>query len=189
MHDPAAATDDMLLAAAARGDEAAFARLLERHGKRALAVATRFLGSASDAEEVVQEAFWRVWSTAGRWRPGEAAFPTWLHRVVVNLCIDRERRAKLRRFFSLEAVPEPAEEAAPADRQVEAAGELAQVMADIRRLPGKQRAALLLAASGEHSNQAIATMLGVSEKAVESLLVRARRSLRSEARRRLGEEQ
>jgi RNA polymerase sigma-70 factor (ECF subfamily) len=60
-------------------------------------------------------------------------------------------------------------------------------MADMRRLPGRQRAALLLAASGEHSNQAIAAMLGVSEKAVESLLVRARRSLRSEARRRLGE--
>jgi RNA polymerase sigma-70 factor (ECF subfamily) len=189
MHDPAAATDDMLLAAAARGDEAAFARLLERHGKRALAVATRFLGSPGDAEEVVQEAFWRAWRAAGRWRAGEAAFPTWLHRVVINLCIDRERRAKLRRFFSLEAVPEPAAEAVPADRSVEAAAELAQVMSDMRRLPGKQRAALLLAASGEHSNQAIAAMLEVSEKAVESLLVRARRSLREAARRRLGEEE
>jgi RNA polymerase sigma-70 factor (ECF subfamily) len=189
MHDPAAATDDMLLAAAARGDEAAFARLVQRHGSRALAVATRFLGSQSEAEDVVQEAFWRAWRAAGRWRPGEAAFPTWLHRVVVNLCIDRDRRMRLRRFFSLEAAPEAEAPAVPVDRQLAAAGELEAVMADMRRLPGRQRAALLLAASGEHSNAAIAAMLEVSEKAVESLLVRARRSLRLEAQRRLGDEQ
>jgi RNA polymerase sigma-70 factor (ECF subfamily) len=188
MHDPAAATDDSLIAAASRGDEAAFARLVQRHSSRALAVATRFLGSPSEAEEVVQEAFWRAWRGAARWRPGEAAFSTWLHRVVINLCIDRERRAKLRRFLSLEAAPEVAEPGASADERLAAVGELRAVLDDIRRLPARQRAAVLLAGSGERSNAGIAAVLGVSEKAVESLLVRARRSLRTSLRERLGED-
>jgi RNA polymerase sigma-70 factor (ECF subfamily) len=188
MHDPAAATDDSLIAAAARGDEVAFARLVQRHSARALAVATRFLASSSEAEEVVQEAFWRAWRAAARWRPGDAAFSTWLHRVVINLCIDRQRRAKLRRFLSLEAAPEPAAPAVAADDRLAASGELSAVLDDIRRLPARQRAAVLLAGSGEHSNAGIAAVLGVSEKAVESLLVRARRTLRMSLRERVGEE-
>lgn len=188
MHDPTAATDDALIAAVARGDEAAFARLVQRHSARALAVATRFLGSANDAEEVVQEAFWRAWNGAARWRPGAAAFSTWLHRVVINLCIDRERRAKLRRFLSLETAPEVAAPVIAVDDRMAASGELRAVLADIRRLPARQRAAVLLAGSGEHSNAGIAAALGVSEKAAESLLVRARRSLRASLRERLGEE-
>ena len=114
------------------------------------------MGSSGEAEEVVQEAFWRAWRNAARWRPGEAAFSTWLHRVVINLCIDRERRARLRRALSLEAAPEPAAPDIAADERLVATDELSAVLADIRRLPARQRAAVLLAGSGEHSNAGIA---------------------------------
>lgn len=187
MHDPAATTDDDLIAAAASGDEAAFARLVRRHADRVHMVALRFLGSAGEAEDVAQEAFWRAWRAAPRWRTGEAAFSTWLHRVVVNLCIDRERRRKFRRWLSLESAPEPAVSEPDAEQRVGAAATLAAVSADIGRLPERQRAAILLSADGERSNAEIAAMLGVSEKAVESLLVRARRTLRAALRQREGE--
>jgi RNA polymerase sigma-70 factor (ECF subfamily) len=184
--DPDAESDDSLIAASAGGDEAAFNRLVRRHADRAHALAARFAGSASDADDIVQEAFWRAWRAAPRWRAGEAAFSTWLHRVVLNLCIDRERRGKLRRWLALDAVPEPAQEEVAVDDRLMASAELRAVSADLRTLPPRQRAAIMLAAGGERSNAEIAASLGVSEKAVESLLVRARRTLRARYREREG---
>jgi RNA polymerase sigma-70 factor, ECF subfamily len=181
-----AASDDELIAAAGAGDEAAFAALTRRHVARATMLATRFLGSASDAEDVVQDAFWRAWKTLPNWRPGEAAFSTWLHRVVVNLCIDRQRRARLRRWLPFSEAPEPVSHDVAADDRVMQSGELRAVLADIHALPDRQRAALLLCVDGERSNMEIGSVLGVSEKAVESLLVRARRSLRSKLAEREG---
>jgi RNA polymerase sigma-70 factor, ECF subfamily len=180
----AASSDDELIARAGKGDEAAFAVLTRRHAARAHVLAARFLGSHSEAEDVVQDAFWRAWKTMPHWRPGVAAFPTWLHRVVVNLCIDRQRRARLRRFFPfLEGVDAPSDDVG-ADRKFQDSSELQAVLGDIQQLPARQRAALLLAAEGERSNQEIGSVLEISEKAVESLLVRARRTLRAKLRER-----
>ena len=177
--DAPAASDDQLIAAAGQGDEAAFASLVRRHSARAHVLALRYLGSASEADDVVQEAFWRVWKSAERWRPGEAAFSTWLHRVVVNLCIDRGRRARLRRWLPFGEAPEPEADEVGVDDRIAASHELREVLGDIRGLPDRQRAALLLSVQGSVSNSEIAATLGISEKAVESLLVRARRTLRA----------
>ncbi|MGQ4272504.1 sigma-70 family RNA polymerase sigma factor [Terrihabitans sp. B22-R8] len=177
MRDPSA-SDEELIAAAGAGDAAAFAVLTRRHAPRINVLASRFLGSANDAEDVVQEAFWRAWKAMPDWRFGEAQFSTWLHRVAVNLCIDRQRRARLRRFLPFaDAFDPPADDAGP-DRRVAASAELEAVMSDVRNLPDRQRAALLLSIDGERSNAEIGQVLSVSEKAVESLLVRARRTLR-----------
>lgn len=170
--------DDALMTLVGAGDQRAFARLVVRHGPRAQALAHRFTGSPGEAEEIVQEAFWRVWRTAERWTPGGARFSTWLHRVVVNLCVDRERRERIRRFLPFaDAFDPPSEEADPervtADRDAVAA-----VRLEILALPARQRAALLLAAEGDRSNAEIAAALETTEKAVESMLVRARRALR-----------
>jgi len=175
------------MAASASGDEAAFSRLVRRHAPKAEVVALRFLGSRADAEDVVQDAFARAWSSAARWRPGEAAFGTWMHRVVVNLCIDRSRRSKLRRWLSLESAPDVANDDIGVDRTFEGKQDLRAVLADIQKLPERQRAAILLAAAGGRSNAEIARELGASEKALEALLVRARRTLRAELRAREGD--
>src|SRR5215470_12747794 len=101
--------DDRLMARIGTGDRAAFGVLVRRHVDRSLALAQRVTGSRADAEEVVQEAFLRVWTGRERWRPSvpgtrSALFTTWLYRVVVNLCIDRKRR---RRFAALEEAGDP----------------------------------------------------------------------------------
>jgi RNA polymerase sigma-70 factor, ECF subfamily len=174
----AADEDDALMARVAEGDQRAFARLVARHSPRAQALAHRFTGSSAEAEEIVQEAFWRVWRSAGRWAAGGAMFSTWLHRVVVNLCVDHDRRRRIRRLLPFADAFDPPSDEVGAERAVVGRGEMAAVRADIARLPPRQRAALLLSAEGERSNAEIARVLQTSEKAVESMLVRARRTLR-----------
>ncbi len=85
-------SDEALMALVAKGDQWAYRRLAGRHLPAMLGLARRILGNSADAEEVVQEAMLRVWTHAPRWQP-LAAFRTWLTRIVVNLCLDRKRRA------------------------------------------------------------------------------------------------
>jgi len=177
--DAEADQDDDLMARIAAGDQRAFATLVARHGARAQALAHRFTGSAVEAEEVAQEAFWRVWRSADRWTAGGARFSTWLHRIVVNLCVDHDRRRRIRRLLPFaETFDPPSDEAGP-EQTLAAQDEVAAVRRDILELPARQRAALLLSADGEKSNAEIARILQTSEKAVESMLVRARRMLRT----------
>lgn len=171
--------DDALMARIAAGDQRAFSRLVARHGPRAQALAHRFTGSATEAEDVVQEAFWRVWRSAARWTPGGAQLSTWLHRIVVNLCVDRSRRQRIRNWLPFaDAFDPPSDEPDP-EHSLGDRDEVAAVRADILKLPERQRAALLLSADGERSNADIAMVLKTTEKAVESMLVRARRTLRA----------
>jgi RNA polymerase sigma-70 factor, ECF subfamily len=176
---PAADDDDRLLALVAAEDSAAFAILVRRHTPRVHALALRMTASPADAEEIAQEAFWRVWTGARKWRPGGPRFTTWLYRIVVNLCIDRERRRRIRRLVQLDPELEPADQAVSAEARASDRSDLALVMEGIGRLPERQRAAILLSAEGEQSNKDIAAALGTTEKSVESMLVRARRTLRA----------
>lgn len=163
------------------GDEAALLEVVRRHGPRLKALALRFCRNRAAADEVVQDTFFAAWRTVGRWQPGPVPFAGWLTRIAVNRSIDGERRGKLRRFFGLDTVAEVAAEEADAEAMLAGRGELAAVAADIRLLPARQRAAILLAAGGERTNAEIAAALGVSEGAAEQLLVRARRRLREQA--------
>ncbi|WP_431269475.1 sigma-70 family RNA polymerase sigma factor [Dankookia sp. P2] len=105
------ATDAELMRGAAAGDRAAFGVLVERHGERALRVAMRVLGDGAEAEEVAQEAFLRAWQAAASFDPDRARFTTWLHRITLNLAIDRTRRrgvAPEAGEAALAALPDPA---------------------------------------------------------------------------------
>ena len=97
-------SDEELIERTARGDESAFRLLVGRHTQRSLRLAQRMTGNASDAEEVVQEAFLRLWSKADTWQRGRGKFTTWFYRIVVNLCLDRHRRPG---FLPLEAAGDP----------------------------------------------------------------------------------
>ena len=102
---------------------AAFRVLARRHLPAMLGLARRILGNAADAEDVAQEAMLRVWTHAPRWQP-LAAFRTWLTRVVVNLCLDRKRRAP---WVDLEAAgeivdPAPGAGERSGERRTRAAG-------------------------------------------------------------------
>lgn len=169
--------DADLLARVARGDAAAMRELVSRKLPRLHALALRMLDRRGEAEEVTQEAFLRAWKQAADWRPGEARFDTWLHRVTLNLCYDRLR---LRRDEQGdEGLDESEDPAAGPEQAMQVAQRGEAVAAAIRALPAKQREALVLQYYQDLSNQEAAQAMGISVEAVESLLARARRTLRA----------
>ena len=174
-------SDELLMAAIAAGDQFAFSRLVERHLSRTVGLATRLMGSRADGEEVAQEAFSRVWSHAGRWRPigagGNARFTTWLYRIVVNLAIDRKRRPT---HAAMDDVEEPIDEADDGFATIHRRQVSDAVTAAMQRLPERQRVALALCFFEEMSNIEAGKIMALSIGAIESLLVRARRALRQE---------
>ncbi|MBK1662024.1 sigma-70 family RNA polymerase sigma factor [Paracraurococcus ruber] len=172
------ASDADLMRLAAAGDRAAFGVLVDRHGERALRLALRVLGDAAEAEEVAQDALLRAWRAAPRFDPDRARFTTWLHRIVLNLAIDRARqrdRAPLAGEAALAALADPA---AGPEAAALAAEERAALAAALAQLPARQRAAIALAYEDGLSGAEAAAALDVSERALEGLLRRARLMLR-----------
>lgn len=166
--------DHDLMGRAAQGDERAFRELTRRHAAGALRLARRILGSEAQAEEIVQDAFLRVWINAPRWRP-EAAFRTWFYRIVINLCLNAKRRAA---DLPLAAAGDPADPAPDAAVALEQRQRDEKLAAAIDRLPARQRAAIVLTYEEGLGNAEAASVLGTSVAGVETLLVRARQSLR-----------
>lgn len=142
---------------------------------RITGTAWRLLGDRSEAEDVAQETYLRVWRNAERWKPGTARFDSWVMRIAVNLCYDRLRK---RRETTL---PDGYDRAgAEADAHNVLAGKDSQqtVRAAVAGLPERQRLALELCHFQELGNIEAAEIMEVSVEAIESLLSRARRSLR-----------
>ena len=173
---PAPDPDDQLLSRIAQGDPAAVRVLMARKLTRIHGLALRMLGDASEAEDVTQEVFLRAWRQAPKWTPGAARFDTWLHRVALNLCYDRLRR---RREIPTETPPEQTDEGPAPDRGLEAEDVGVRVAAALARLPDRQREAVVLCHYQELGNIEAAGLMGVSVEALESLLSRGRRALRS----------
>ena len=167
--------DHDLMARTAQGDGRAFQILARRHAGRALALARRILRNEALAEEVVQDALLRVWINAPRWRP-EAAFRTWLYRIVVNLCLNARRRAS---DLPLAAADHVADAAPAADVQLEARERDRRLAAAVDALPPRQRAAITLTYQEGLGNAEVAAVLDTSVSGVETLLVRARRAVRA----------
>jgi RNA polymerase sigma-70 factor (ECF subfamily) len=165
-------SDESLMEAAGRGDLAAFERLVLRHQEWVWRVAYRLVGCRQTAEDVAQEAFLRVFRAAERYRP-TAALRTYLHRIVVRLCLDQLRKG--RPVASEELLP--ADDGPSADQRALDAEQARAVQKAVGRLPPKQRAAVVLRYYEGLSGRDIATAMDTSVKAVERLLARARKAL------------
>lgn len=167
-------SDEALMARVARGDQPAFRALARRHVPAMVGLARRILGNTADAEDVAQEAMLRVWTHAPRWQP-VAAFKTWLTRIVVNLCLDRKRRAA---WVDLEEAGELVDRAPDAVERMETNERERQLQSAIEKLPDRQRAAIVLTYSEGMSNAQVADILDTSVSAVETLLIRGKQNLR-----------
>ena len=166
-------SDQELLRAHADGDPAAFEILVRRHRDRMWAVALRTLRDPEEAADALQEALVSAYRAAGSFR-AESAVTTWLHRIVVNACLDRVRRRQVRPTVSLpEGTGEPAE---PRDRIAERDTAMA-VEAALGQLSVEQRAAITLVDIEGWSVAETATMLGVAEGTVKSRCARGRARL------------
>ena len=167
--------DEDLVRRVGQGDPAAIQAMVARKLPRVLALANRMLGDAVEAEDVAQEAMLRAWKQAPRWKPGQAKFDTWLHRVGLNLCYDRLRK---RREIPTETPPDRPDPGPAPDRGLMAAELGARVDAALKRLPERQREAIVLCHYQELTNIDAASLMSVSVEALESLLSRGRRALR-----------
>lgn len=164
------------------GDPDAFGKLFARHRERLWAVAIRTLSDPEDAADALQEAMISAFRRAASFR-GESAVTTWLHRIVVNACLDRIRRRSARpevsggdeRLLDAIAAGSPGAGAAP---DPSASTDLSlEVMAALRQLPHDQRVALVLVDMLDYPVADAAEMLGVAEGTVKSRCARGRARL------------
>lgn len=171
LDDGGSSSDADLLAAHVAGDPGAFAQLVVRHRDRLWALALRTTGDREDASDALQDALVSAFRAAGGYR-GDAAVTTWLHRIVVNACLDRLRRRRRH-----PTVPLP--EAEPADSHDDhAATEVRlDVQAALAALPEHQRVALSLVDMQGLSVAEAARVLDVAEGTVKSRCARGRAAL------------
>jgi RNA polymerase sigma-70 factor, ECF subfamily len=163
--------DAALVRACVRGAPEAYQELLTRYRKSALTLAYQMLGNAEDAEDVAQEAFIRVFEAVHGFR-GQAAFSTWLYRIVTNLCLGHLRAR--RPCVSLESLPDRGSSEG-LSRQVTESLLTREVLA---LLPPELRAILLLREQGTLSYEEISQALGLPMGTVRSRLSKARASFR-----------
>jgi RNA polymerase sigma-70 factor, ECF subfamily len=171
-----AVTDEELMARTAKGDRQAFDTLVKRHMQRVYATARGMLNRKPDAEDVTQDVFTRVWVYASRWRAGEAALTTWLHRITMNCCYDHMRK------HGKDPKAEVPDDMASSEKDGEAKYAERQKNARVREalqlLPERQRMAVTLCYLQEMTNAEAADVMEIHIKALEGLLVRARKTLR-----------
>ena len=170
-------------------DKHAFEVLIHRHQRSVLNFIFRLMGNHTDAEDLTQEVFLRIWKAAGTYKP-DAKFTTWLYRIATNLCINKQRAIRIRRLFvqspSQEQrqgskdsfiIGEGAELLTPEDRLIDSEQSV-QLLNALNELPTSQRLTIVLKIYDEMSYQEIAQIMDRTVTAVDSLLIRAKKNLR-----------
>ena len=168
------------------GSEAAFRRLVERYQDRVYRTVLSLLRSPEEAEDVAQEVFVEVYQNIGPFR-GDAALSTWLYRLATSRALKSRQKARAKKRFAyftslfgidnndvLHEVPDHAHPLALLEGQEQ----LAHLLRHVARLPGPQQVAFTLRHEQELSYEEIAAVLDTTVSAVESLLFRARQTLR-----------
>ena len=167
----------------------AFEVLIHRHQRSVLNFIFRFMGNRTDAEDLTQEVFLRIWKAARTYKP-DAKFTTWLYRIATNLCINKQRAIRIRSLFAQShsqeqrqgsktsfIMGENTEHITPEDRLIDSEQSV-QIINALNELPTSQRLAVVLKVYDEMSYQEIAQIMGRTVTAVDSLLIRAKKNLR-----------
>lgn len=169
-------SDAELLADHVAGDRDAFGVLFARHRDRLWAVALRTMGHPEDAADGLQDGLIAAYRRAGSFR-GDAAVTTWLHRVVVNACLDRLRAAKVRRTEPVPDDHDPVEHDLGPEESAVAADRRTAVLAALAQLPPEQRAALVLVDMEGYAVAEAAEVLDCAVGTVKSRCSRGRARL------------
>ncbi len=173
-------SDSELAALAVAGRQTAYGELLKRYREPIFRLVRGHLGDDDAALDVTQEAFIAAFAALKSY-DATRAFKTWVARIALNKCRDWARRRKVRQFFSfaqpIEAAATISDDSIPADQQLADRAELARVIAAIATLPRALKEPLILRTIEGLSQAEAAQVLGISEKAVETRLYRARNKL------------
>lgn len=184
--DARAHTDEELMELVKKGDRASFSELVTRHANKYYSLAYRMLASREEAEDIVQESFLTLWASPEKWDSGRnAKFTTWFYRVVANACLDRKRKT---RAVTPGEDFDPPDESMGTEEILENKKKRDDMQRHIAELPDSQQTALALCFYEGVSNREAAEIMGVSVKALESLLMRAKNSLRAKLRENAGRE-
>ena len=168
--------DHELLALVQEGSGQAFSILVERHTERFYRLAYRFLQNKAAAEDVVQDAFLKLWENPTIWQPDRnSKFTTWFYRVVVNSCLDLRKK---KGAVALDNTMELTDDRESAVETLVRSEEQRMLEKEIAALPERQRAALNLCFDEGLSNQEAAEIMGLNLKALQSLIMRAKTTLK-----------
>lgn len=178
---PKAASESDLIGRAQRGEEAAFAELFEAHKRRIYSLCLRMTGDTTEAEDLTQEAFLRVFLKISTFR-GESAFSTWLHRLAVNVVLMRLRRKRLQEV-SLDEIDTSGEEPRKReygedDHRLKGCLDRISLTRGIATLPPGYRKVFLLHDVEGHEHEEIARILNCTVGNCKSQLHKARQRLR-----------
>ncbi len=159
------------------GDQIAYQAVVKRFLTSISHYAYRMLGNRKDTEDIAQETFLRVWLNARTWQSDQAKLSTWIHRIAHNLCVDylrKHSRMTIQNDFedTESVINNPDFESIDSDKK-------ALLVSAINKLPENQRSALALCHYQNFSNKEAAAIMGLSVKALESLISRAKRSLKN----------
>ena|SRR5713226_1341077 len=172
--------DHELLALIQDGSHHAFAELVTRHTARFYGLAYRYVQSKETAEDIVQDAFLRLWENPGKWQPDRSSkFTTWFYRIVVNLCLDWQKK---KRPVELDDEISLTDDRDAMDAVLIRTQEQRILEKEIGALPERQRMALNLCFDEGLSNQEAAEVMGVNLKALQSLIMRAKATLKERMR-------
>lgn len=189
------ATDDQLVEVCQSGDQAAFEELVKRYQSPAFKVAVSIVRDREDAEDEVQNAFWKAYQHINQFNQ-DSKFSTWLTRIVVNQCLMRLRRLRRVKFSYLDEGQHMGEEAVTLQvkdyrQSPEAAvgqNQVAQVLnEEIRKTPPLLRHVFVLREVQQLPMPEVAKTLGITVPAAKSRLLRARAELRKRMRRHYGQ--
>lgn len=157
-----------------RGDETAFRKVLDHQLPQLMAYTTRLTGSVSDAEDIVQETFMRLWAKRESYDPQKAKLSTWLHRIAHNQFIDRYRK----RVHEGRDVSDHLPHSEGPDNNLESADRNHAVGLALMQLDERQRSALVLTHYQGLAHKDVAAILEISVDALESMLRRSRRKMK-----------
>lgn len=164
--------------AVCKGDQLAYQQIVKQHIKQISHYAFRLLGNSKDTQDITQEAFLKLWTNAESWNSQKAKLSTWLHRITHNLCVDYLR--KHGRTQTQESFDE-SEDTSGEDSEASSFSKTEKVRllkAALDELPENQRSAIALCNYQNFSNRDAAAIMDISVKALESLLARAKRTLK-----------
>ena len=186
-------SDDALVSLCQQGNQAAFDELMRRHQMSAMKVAVSIVRDRQDAEDEVQNAFWKAYEHINQFQR-DAKFSTWLTRIVVNQCLMRLRQVRRTRFAYIDdaegedVTAADLRDAGPSPENLLGVNQVAAVLAlEIQRTPPLLRHVFLLRDVENKPMPEVAAKLGISVAAAKSRLLRARAELRGRMQRHFGE--
>ena len=168
--------DENLLKLIIAGDHSAFSELVIRHTKKYYSIAYRVLFNRDDAEDLVQEAFLKIWKNPENWNSSRnVKFTTWFYRVVINLCLDYKKKNKFdtsNNYNEIESHSNTQDGIIDTKRRQELLDKY------LLQLPERQQIALNLCFYEGVSNKEAAEIMDINLKALQSLIVRAKTNLK-----------